>query len=184
MITLTQPIVCLIVSRQLIANLSLTSCQPVFDQSQPISKQLAINCPPVADISADWSLIFRDSCRQPVADWSATEKCRFWLHSGCIGCSCFSVCSRYYPNMCEVNIIQNNILWGWGMWVLVKVLRLANGLWLNQFTGVENIVIFFHASAATSEAFLFNNTAIYNIFTWACISTDNIAWGLASHQYE
>ena len=94
------------------------------------------------------------------------------------------VCSRYYPNMCEVNIIQNNILWGWGMWVLVKVLRLANGLWLNQFTGVENIVIFLRASAATSEAFLFNDTAIYNIFTWACISTDNIAWGLASHQYE
>ena len=51
MITPTQQIVCSIVSRQLIADLSPTSRQPVDDQSQPISNQLAINCPPVADRS-------------------------------------------------------------------------------------------------------------------------------------
>ena len=49
MITPTQQIVCLIVSRQLIADLSPTSRQPVADQSQPISNQLVINRPPVAD---------------------------------------------------------------------------------------------------------------------------------------
>ena len=52
MITHTQQIVCLIVSRQLIAGLSSTSRQPVADQSQPISNQLAINRPPVADRSS------------------------------------------------------------------------------------------------------------------------------------
>ena len=51
MITPTQQIVCSIVSRQLIADLSPTSRQPVADQSQPISNQLAINRPPVADQS-------------------------------------------------------------------------------------------------------------------------------------
>ena len=51
MITPTQQIVCSIVSRQLIADLSPTSRQPVDDQSQPISNQLAINRPPVADRS-------------------------------------------------------------------------------------------------------------------------------------
>ena len=56
--------------------------QPVSDQSQPLSNQLAINRPPVAD----WSPIFRDSSRRPVADWSTTEKMQFWLQ---LGCSCF-----------------------------------------------------------------------------------------------
>ena len=51
MITHTQQIVCSIVSRQLIADLSPTSRQRVADQSQPISNQLAINHPPVADRS-------------------------------------------------------------------------------------------------------------------------------------
>ena len=96
MITPTQQIVCSIVSRQLIADLSPTSRQPVADQSQPISNQLAINCPPVAD----WSPIFRDSCRRSVADWSATEKYSFWSHSGCIGCSWFLV-ARQSPTGCS-----------------------------------------------------------------------------------
>ena len=52
MIAPTQQIVCSIVSRQLIADLSSTSRQPVADQSQPISNQLAINRPPVADRSS------------------------------------------------------------------------------------------------------------------------------------
>ena len=51
MITPTQQIVCSIVSRHLIADLSPTSHQRVADQSQPISNQLAINRPPVADRS-------------------------------------------------------------------------------------------------------------------------------------
>ena len=51
MITPTQQIVCSVVSRQLIADLSPTSRQPVADQSQPISYELAINRPPVADRS-------------------------------------------------------------------------------------------------------------------------------------
>ena len=51
MITHTQQIVCSIISRQLIADLSPTSRQPVADHSQPISNQLAINRPPVADRS-------------------------------------------------------------------------------------------------------------------------------------
>ena len=51
MITPTQQIVCSKVSRQLIADLSPTSRQPVADQSQPNSNQLAINNPPVADRS-------------------------------------------------------------------------------------------------------------------------------------
>ena len=51
MITPTQQIVCSIVSRQLIADLSPTSRQRVADQSQPISNQLAINRPPVDDRS-------------------------------------------------------------------------------------------------------------------------------------
>ena len=67
MITHTQQIVWSIVSRQPIADLSQTSRQPVADQSQRISNQLVINRPPVADRSP----IFRKSCRQPVADWSA-----------------------------------------------------------------------------------------------------------------
>ena len=70
MITPTQQIVWSIVSRQPIADLSPTSRQPVADQSQPISNQLAINRPSVADRSP----IFKDSCHRPVADWSATEK--------------------------------------------------------------------------------------------------------------
>ena len=85
MITPTQQIVWSIVNRQAIADLSPTSRKPVADQSQPIPNKLAINRPPVDD----WSPIFRDSCRRPVADWSATEKMQFWSHSGCIGCSCF-----------------------------------------------------------------------------------------------
>ena len=85
----TQQIVCSIISRQLIADLSPTSRQPVADQ-------LAINRPLVADRSP----IFRDSCRRPVADWSATEKRSFWSHSGCIGCSCFSV-ARQSPTGCS-----------------------------------------------------------------------------------
>ena len=52
MITPTQQIVCSIVSRQLIADLSPTSRQPVADQLQPISNELAINRPPVANWSA------------------------------------------------------------------------------------------------------------------------------------
>ena len=52
MITPTQQIVCSIVSHQLIADLSSTSRQPVADQSQPISNQLTINRPPVADRSS------------------------------------------------------------------------------------------------------------------------------------
>ena len=48
MITPTQQIVCSIISRQLIADLSPTSRQPAADQSQPISNHLAINPPPVA----------------------------------------------------------------------------------------------------------------------------------------
>ena len=83
MITTTLQIVCSIVSRQLIANLSPTSRQRVADQSQPISNQLAINRPPVADRSP----IFRDSCRRSVADWSATEKRSFWSHSGLVCCT-------------------------------------------------------------------------------------------------
>ena len=51
MITPPQQIVCLIVSRQLIADLLPTSCQPVADQSQPISNKLAFNRPPVAHLS-------------------------------------------------------------------------------------------------------------------------------------
>ena len=51
MITPKQQIVCSIVSRQLIADLSPTSRQRVADQSQPIFNQLAINRPPVADRS-------------------------------------------------------------------------------------------------------------------------------------
>ena len=51
MITPTQQIVCSIVSRQLIADLSPTSHQRVADQSPPISNQLAINRPPDADRS-------------------------------------------------------------------------------------------------------------------------------------
>ena len=51
MITPTQQIVCSIVSRQLVADLSPASRQRVADQSQPISNQLAINRPLVADRS-------------------------------------------------------------------------------------------------------------------------------------
>ena len=57
---------------------------------------MAINRPPVADRSP----IFRNSCRRPVADWSATEKCSFWSHSGCIGYSCFLV-ARQSPTGCS-----------------------------------------------------------------------------------
>ena len=96
MITPTQQNVCSIVSCQLIAELSPTSRQRVADQLQPISNQLAINRTPVADRSP----IFRDSCRWPVADWYATEKMQFWSHSGCIGCSCFSV-ARQSPTGCS-----------------------------------------------------------------------------------
>ena len=52
MITPTQQIVWSMVSRQPIADLSPTSRQPVADQLQPISNQLAINLPPVADRSS------------------------------------------------------------------------------------------------------------------------------------
>ena len=55
MITPTQQIVWSVVSHQPIADLSPTIRQPVADQSQPISNQLAINRPPVAD----WSPIVR-----------------------------------------------------------------------------------------------------------------------------
>ena len=91
MITPTQQIVWSIVSRQPIADLSLTSRQPVANQSQPIYNQLAIN-----QLVAD----FRDSCRRPVPDWSATEKMQFWSYSGCIGCSCFLV-ARQSPTGCS-----------------------------------------------------------------------------------
>ena len=47
MLTLTQQIVWSIS----VANPSPTGRQPVADQSQPISNQLAINRPPVADLS-------------------------------------------------------------------------------------------------------------------------------------
>ena len=52
MIKPTQQIVWSIVRRQLIVDLSSTSHQPVADQSQPISNQLAINRPPVANRSS------------------------------------------------------------------------------------------------------------------------------------
>ena len=51
MITPTLQNVCSIVSRQITADLSPTSRQRVADQSHPISNQLAINRPPVADRS-------------------------------------------------------------------------------------------------------------------------------------
>ena len=80
MITPTQKIVWSIVGRQPIADLPPTSRQPVADQSQTISNQLAINRPPVAD----WSQFFWDSCHRPVANWSATKKNALliaqWLH--------------------------------------------------------------------------------------------------------
>ena len=49
--TYTQLIVCSIVSRQLIVDLSPTSRQPVADQSHPISNQLAMKRPSVGDRS-------------------------------------------------------------------------------------------------------------------------------------
>ena len=89
MITPTQQIVCSIVSRQLIADLSTTSRQPVADQSQPISNQLAINRPPIADRSSNGRL----RLGIVVADQSPIDlqpkKMQFWSHSGCIGCGCF-----------------------------------------------------------------------------------------------
>ena len=86
MVTHTQQIAWSIVSRQPIFDLSPTSRQPVADKSQPIFNQLAINRPPVANWLPTGHHFFRDSCRRPVADWSATEKMQFWSHSGCIGC--------------------------------------------------------------------------------------------------
>ena len=91
MITPTQQIVCSIVSRHLIADLSPTSHQRVADQSQPISNQLAINRPPVADRSPTG----RRFLGIVVANQSPIDlqpkKMQFWSHSGCIGCSRFSV---------------------------------------------------------------------------------------------
>ena len=55
MITSTQQIIWFVVSRQFIADLSPTSRQRDAIQSQPISNQLAIKRPPVAD----WSPIGR-----------------------------------------------------------------------------------------------------------------------------
>ena len=92
MITPTQQIVCSIVSRQLVADQSPTSCRPVATHFQSVGNQSPTSRRPVAD--------FWDSCRRPVADWSATEKCSFWSHSGCIGCSCFLV-ARQSPTGCS-----------------------------------------------------------------------------------
>ena len=96
MITHTQQIVCSIVSRQLIADQSPTSCRPIATYFQSVGNQSPTSRRP----TSDWSPIFRDSCRRPVADWSATEKRSFWSHSGCIGCSCFLV-ARQSPTGCS-----------------------------------------------------------------------------------
>ena len=69
MVTPTQQIVWSMVSRQPIADLSPTSRQPVADQSQPISNQLAINRPPVAD----WSSTGRRLLGIVVADQSSID---------------------------------------------------------------------------------------------------------------
>ena len=116
MITPTQQIAWSIVSRQPIADLSPTSRQPVADQSQPISNQLAINRSPVAD----WSPMLRDSCRRPVADWSATEKYNFWSHSGCIGCSCFLV-ARQSPTGCSTCVTGALLHWHCGNLTIAPV---------------------------------------------------------------
>ena len=107
MITPTQQIVCSIVSRQLIADQSPTSCRPIATYFQSVGNQLPISHRPIAD----WSLIFRDSCRRPVADWSATGKRSFWSHSGCIGCSCFIV-TRQSPtgcSACMTGVLYKNV---------------------------------------------------------------------------
>ena len=62
MITHTQQIVCLIVSRQLIADLSSTSCRPIATHFQSVGNQSPTSRRPVLD----WSPTFRDSCRRPV----------------------------------------------------------------------------------------------------------------------
>ena len=87
MITPTQQIVCSIISRQLIVDLSPTSRQPVADQSQPISNQLAVNRPPVADRSPTG----RRCLGIVVADQSLIDlqlKNAVFDRSGCIVCSC------------------------------------------------------------------------------------------------
>ena len=71
---------------------SIVSRQPVADQLQPTSNQLAINRPPVTKRSP----IFRDSCRR----WICNRKMQFWSHNGCIGCSCSSV-ARQSPTGCS-----------------------------------------------------------------------------------
>ena len=138
MITPTQQIVCSIVSRQLIADLSPTSRQRVADQSQPISNQLAINRPPVADRSP----IFRDSCRRPVADWSATEKMRFWSHSGCIGCSCFLV-ARQSPTGCSACVTGALFRQTFMMWSLRLVISLTTPLFAQTCIMANNKVLEF-----------------------------------------
>ena len=97
MITPTQQIVCSIVSRQLIADLSPTSRQPVDDQSQPISNQLAINRSPVVDRSPTG----RRFLGIVVADQSpiCNRKTQF-LIAHCIGGSWFLV-ARQSPTGCS-----------------------------------------------------------------------------------
>ena len=77
MITPIQQIVWSIVSRQPIADLLLTSRQPVADHSQPISYQLAINRPPVTDRSPTgrWFLGIAVADQSPID--LQPKKCNF-----------------------------------------------------------------------------------------------------------
>ena len=59
MITPTQQIVCLIVSRQLIADQSPISCRPITTHFLSVGNQSPTSPRPIAN----WSPIFRDSCR-------------------------------------------------------------------------------------------------------------------------
>ena len=89
MVTHTQQIAWSIVSRnpsstcrRPVANQLPTNRNPFSFSWQSIAHQSPTGCRLVA-------FFFRDSCRRPVADWSATEKMQFWSHSGCIGCIYF-----------------------------------------------------------------------------------------------
>ena len=80
-----------------------THRRPVANQLPTNRNVFPISWQSIAHLSpTDRRLVadFKDSCRRPVADWSATEKRSFWSHSGCIGCSCFSV-ARQSPTGCS-----------------------------------------------------------------------------------
>ena len=134
MITPTQQIVCSIISRQLIVDLSPTSRQPVADQSQPISNQLAVNRPPVADRSPTG----RRCLGIVVADQSLIDlqlKNAVFDRSGCIVCSCCrQVAVHVWPGLNLQQILQKIQYWNFACllipWYISKRPTLNHMLWI------------------------------------------------------